>query len=155
MSDTVYITKEGLEKLKKQLTELKEERRPAVAKRIKEAREMGDISENAEYDAARQEQAFIEGKISELEEVIKDAEVVEEGANGGDGVVRVGAKVTVHIEGEEETFHLVGAHEANPMENKISHESPLGASLMGKKVGDSFEVEAPIGKLIYKIKAVE
>lgn len=152
MAETVYITKEGLEKLKTQLTELKEEKRPAVAKRIKNAREMGDISENAEYDAARQEQAFIEGKITELEEVIKNAEVVEKGEKG---VVHVGAKVTVKIEGEEETFHLVGPHEANPMENKISHESPLGSSLMGKKVGDSFKVEAPIGSLTYKITSIE
>ncbi len=152
MPEKVYITREGLEKLKKQLTELKEEKRPAVAKRIKEAREMGDISENAEYDAARQEQAFIEGKITELEEVIKNAEVVEKGE---DGVVHVGAKVTVHIEGQEETFHIVGAHEANPMENKISHESPLGSALMGKGVGETFEVEAPIGNLTYKITQVE
>ncbi len=151
MSETVYITQEGIEKLKNQLTEL-EEKRPTVAKRIKEAREMGDISENAEYDAARQEQAFIEGKIAELEDVIKNAKVVEKGAKG---VVHVGAEVTVHIEGEEETFHLVGAHEANPMENKISHESPLGAALMGKKVGDTFEVEAPIGKLTYKIVTID
>lgn len=153
MADTVYITKEGLEKLKKELIELREVKRPAVAKRIKDAREMGDISENAEYDAARQEQAFIEGRINELEDVIKDAEVIKE--EGASDIVHVGAMVTVHIEGDEETFHLVGAHEANPLENKISHESPLGAALMGKKVGETFEVEAPVGKLTYKIINIE
>jgi transcription elongation factor GreA len=149
MTEIVYITKEGLVKLKKELKELIEEKRPTVAKRIKEAREMGDISENAEYDAARQEQSFIEGRISELEEVIKNSKVVEE--NGDKGVVHVGAKVTVHIEGDEETFHIVGAQEADPTENKISHESPLGASLMGKKVGEAIDVEVPIGNLTYKI----
>lgn len=152
MAEAVYITKEGLEKLKKELTELREVRRPKVAKRIKDAREMGDISENAEYDAARQEQAFVEGRITELEEVIKNAQVIEK--NGDNSVVHVGSKVTVHIEGDEETFHLVGAHEANPLENKISHESPLGAALMGKKIGDTFEVEAPVGKLTYKITKI-
>ncbi len=149
MSKTVYITKKGLEKLREELKELTEEKRPAVARRIKEAREMGDISENAEYDAARQEQAFVEGRISELEEVIKNAKVVEE--NKEKNIVHVGAKVTVHIEGDEETFEIVGAQEADPTENRISHESPLGSSMVGKKVGETFEVEAPIGKLTYKI----
>ena len=151
MTETLYITVEGLEKLKKELKELKEVGRLAVALRIKNAREMGDISENAEYDAAKQEQAFMEGRISELEEVIKNSKVAEKGKKG---VIHIGAKVTVHIDGGDETFHLVGAHEANPLENKISHESPLGAALMGKKIGDTFEVEAPIGKLTYKITKI-
>ncbi|HOM77906.1 MAG TPA: transcription elongation factor GreA [bacterium] len=147
--NTVYLTQDGLEKLKSELSQLLQEKRPAVAQRIKEAREMGDISENAEYDAAQQEQAFVEGRISELEELIKNAEVINEEA--GTGEVRIGSKVTVKIDGGEETFYIVGAQEADPLENKISHESPLGASLVGKKVGDSFEVEAPIGMLTYKI----
>jgi len=151
MTDTLYITEQGLKKLKIELKDLKDNRRPAIARRIKNAREMGDISENAEYDAARQEQAFIEGKISELEDVIKNSKTVEKGKKG---VVHVGARVTVHINGGDETFHLVGAHEANPLENKISHESPLGSALLGKKVGDTFEVEAPIGKLTYKITKI-
>jgi transcription elongation factor GreA len=148
-TNTVYITQEGLEKLQKELSDLLQEKRPAVAQRIKEARDMGDISENAEYDAARQEQAFVEGRVAELEELIKSSEVITEEA--GTDEVRVGSKVTVRIDGGEETFYIVGAHEADPLENKISHESPLGASLVGKKIGDTFEVEAPIGKLIYKI----
>ena len=149
MSNSVYITQEGLEKLKEELKGLLEVKRPTVAKRIKEARDMVDISENAEYDSARQEQAFVEGRIAELEDLIKSSEVITEEASGDE--VRVGSKVTVRIDGGEETFHIVGAHEADPMENKISHESPLGASLVGKKIGDAFEVEAPIGKLTYKI----
>ncbi len=148
-TDTVYLTKDGLEKLKNELSELLKEKRPAVAQRIKEARDMGDISENAEYDAARQEQAFVEGRIAELEELIKNAEVITKEANTGE--VQIGCKVTVKIDGGEETFHIVGAQEADPMDNKISHESPLGASLVGKKIGDTFEVEAPIGMLTYKI----
>lgn len=151
MAEILYITIEGLEKLKKELKELKEVKRPTVALRIKNAREMGDISENAEYDAARQEQAFMEGRISELEEVIKNSKVIEKGEKG---VVHVGAQVTVRIEGGEETFYIVGASEANPLENKISHKSPLGAALLGKKVGDTFDVDAPIGKLSYKITKI-
>ncbi len=152
MSDVVYLTEGGLEKLKKELFELIDQKRPAVAQRIKEAREMGDISENAEYDSARQEQAFVEGKIEELEDVIKNAKTMP---NGNNSEVHIGNKVTVRIEGGEETFYIVGAQEADPEENKISHESPLGASLMGKKIGDSFEVEAPVGKLTYKIIKIQ
>jgi len=147
--DTVYLTQDGLEKLKNELAELVKTKRPAVAQRIKDARDMGDISENAEYDAARQEQAFVEGRIAELEDLVKSAVVIDE--KTGTDEVRVGSKVTVKLDGGEETFHIVGAQEADPMENKISHESPLGASLVGKKIGDTFEVEAPIGKLTYKI----
>ncbi len=148
MSDKVYITKQGLDGLKKELDELINIKRPHVAQRIKDAREMGDISENAEYDAARQEQAFIEGRIVELEDIVKHSEVSEGSSNGE---VRVGTSVTVHIDGAEETFYIVGAPEADPLKRKISHESPLGQALLGKKVGDKIQVEAPIGMLTYTI----
>ncbi len=150
MSDqnNLYITKEGLQKLKIELKELIEVRRPDIAQRIQDAREMGDISENALYDEAKKEQSFIEGKISELEEIIKSAKVADSVAKG---FVVIGSKVKVHIDGDEEEFHIVGGPEANPVEKKISHESPLGAALMGKKVGEKIEVEAPIGKLAYTI----
>jgi transcription elongation factor GreA len=151
-TDLVYITKEGLSKLKDELKELVEVKRPEVAERIRQAREMGDISENAEYDAARQEQTFLEGRIEELEEIIKNAKVSE---GGSTGQVEVGTKVTVHIDGSEETFQIVGAPEANPLESKISHESPLGSSMLGKKVGDKIQVEAPIGTLTYTIVRIE
>lgn len=150
--ETLYVTKEGLAKLKAELKELIEEKRPEVAKRILAARENGDISENAEYDSARQEQSYVEGRISELEEIIKNAKLTENEAKK-DNVI-VGSVVTVHIDGDEETFHIVGAPEANPLEKKISHESPLGQALMGKKVGDKIDVEAPVGKLIYTIKKI-
>lgn len=152
MSDNnLYITKDGLQKLQDELRELTEVKRPEVAQKIKEAREMGDISENAAYDEAKRDQAFIEGRISELEEIIKSSKVADSAKSG---VVAVGSKVTVHIDGDEEEFHIVGAPEADPMQRKISHESPLGASLMGKAVGDKIEVEAPIGNLTYTIMKV-
>lgn len=146
MSDVIYLTKEGLENLKEELKELIE-KRPDVANEIKAARDMGDLSENAAYHSAREEQAFIEGRITELQDIIKNAKVTKKTKD----IVCVGCKVTVHIEGSEETFHIVGAPEADPAKKKISHESPLGSALMGKKVGDEFEVEVPVGKLKYKI----
>ena len=127
-------------------------KRPAVAKRIKSARDLGDTSENAEYASAREEQAFVEGKISELQDILKRAKVT---AAVTDGSVYVGARVVVHIDGDEEEFFIVGAPEANPVEKKISHESPLGKALLGKKVGDKIDVDAPVGKLIYTILKVE
>ena len=151
MSDTIFLTKEGLEELKIELKQLIDTKRPEVSKRIKNAREMGDLSENAEYQAAKEEQAFAEGRIAELEDIIKHAKVQK---NGSKDTVAVGSKVTVHVDGAEQIFHLVGAPEADPAKGKISHESPLGAELVGKKVGDQFEVAAPVGKLIYTILKV-
>lgn len=144
----LFLTKEGLEQLKKELKELSEVKRPANIRKIKEAREMGDISENSTYDAAREEQAFVEGRIDELEEIIKNAKVLKDTPKD---TVAVGCRVMVHIDGNDEEFHIVGAPEADPTKRKISHESPLGQALLGKKVGDKIEVEAPVGKLIYTI----
>ncbi|MBI2414431.1 transcription elongation factor GreA [candidate division WWE3 bacterium] len=152
MKDIVYLTQEGLDELKIELKELVEVRRPALALRIKNAREMGDLSENAEYQSAKEEQGYIESKISEFEDIIKHAKVQ---AVDHSGLVSLGTKVTVHIDGDEEIFHMVGAPEADPSKGKISHESPLGSKLMGKKVGEKFEVEAPIGNLTYTILKVE
>jgi transcription elongation factor GreA len=147
-NNDLYLTKEGLEKLKGELDVLINEKRPEIVKRIKEAREMGDISENAMYDAARQEQSFAEGRIAELEDILKTAKISEISSVDEIGI---GNKVKVHIEGSEEEFHIVGAPEANPAEGKISHESPLGVAMMGRKIGDKIDVEAPIGKLTYKV----
>lgn len=152
MADKLYITKEGLTKLKAELKELVEVKRPQVAQDIQSAREMGDISENAAYDEAKREQGYVEGRINELEEIVKKAEIVE---NKTKGSIVVGSKVTVHIDGDKEEFHIVGAPEADPLLKKISHESPLGSALLGKKVGDKVHVEAPIGKLTYTIVKVE
>ena len=128
--DILIMTKEGLSKLKAELKQLIDSKRPEVAKRILAAREMGDISENAEYDSARQEQSYVEGRIEELEEIIKNARISDKLKAD---IVGVGCSVTVHIDGDEETFHIVGAPEANPLEKKISHESPLGLASAWKK----------------------
>lgn len=150
--NNLLITQEGLDNLKKELNDFIEVKRQEIAKRIQDARELGDISENSEYDSAKQEQAYIEGRIVELEDIIKNSKVSEITRKD---FVDVGAKVTVHIEGGKDTFRIVGAPEADPNAKKISHESPLGLALIGKKVGDEIEVEAPIGKLIYTILKIE
>ena len=147
-----YVTAEGMLKLKDELKDLIDVKRYEVAKRIKQARDNGDISENAEYDAARQEQSFVEGRISELEDILKNVVVSDVRDKSK---VFVGAKVTVHVDGEEESLYIVGAPEANPMEKKISHESPLGSCLIGKKIGDKILVEAPVGSITYTILNIE
>jgi len=149
----VYLTKEGFEEIKKEYKNLVDVERSKIGERIKSAREMGDISENAEYESARERQAFIEGRITELEEILKNVETIKENKNSD--VVDVGCVVKVHVEGGEEEFYIVGAVEANPMERKISHESPLGLALMGKRIGDKVEVEAPVGKLTYTILSIK
>jgi transcription elongation factor GreA len=148
--EKIFLTQEGLEKVKKEYEELTTTRRKEIAQRIQEARELGDLTENAEYKAAREEQASVEGRIAELEELIKKAEVVKNNKKRPNKV-DVGCKVRVHLEGEDTEFQIVGAPEADPSSGKISHESPLGQALLGKKVGEKIEVEAPVGKIIYKI----
>lgn len=150
--NNIFMTKDGLETLKAELKELIEVKRPEIAKRIQNARENGDISENAEYDAARQEQSYVEGRIAELEDIVRNAKV---SAPKTENSVDLGCKVTVHIDGTEETFHMVGAPEANPLQKKISHQSPLGVALLGKKVGDKVEVQVPVGNLTYTILRIE
>lgn len=154
MNSEVYLTKEGYEKLQNEYKDLTEKRRVKVAAKIKEARELGDLSENSEYDSAREEQSFVEGRIVELRKLLSNAKVVEQNRSGKGGMVAVGSKVKVHLDGEEQVFQLVGAEEADPLSNRISHESPLGQALLGKKIGDQVEVSAPVGKLTYIILGV-
>ncbi len=154
MNSEVYLTKEGYEKLQNEYKDLTEKRRVKVAAKIKEARELGDLSENSEYDSAREEQSFVEGRIVELRKLLSNAKVVEQNRSGKGGLVAVGSKVKVHLDGEEQVFQLVGAEEADPLSNRISHESPLGQALLGKKIGDQVEVSAPVGKLTYIILGV-
>ncbi|MGC9357271.1 MAG: transcription elongation factor GreA [Anaerolineae bacterium] len=151
----IYVTQEGLEALKAELDELINVRRPALAERLRFAIKQGDLSENADYIAAKEEQGFLEGRIRELQEKIRQAEVIEERC-GADGEVTLGCHVTVVEEGrdETETYHMVGATEANPGEGKISNESPLGQALMGHKVGDKVTVRAPVGSLRFEIVEV-
>lgn len=150
--NSLTLTPEGLQKIKDELKALIEDKRPEVAKRIQDAREAGDISENSEYDAAKQEQSYVEGRIAELEEIVKNAKVSE--IKSGD-TVGVGCKVTVHMESAEDTFHIVGGPEADPLSKKISDDSPLGSALLGRKVGEKVEFEAPVGKLVYTILKIE
>ncbi len=146
------MTREGLTELKTEYGHLVNVRRREVAERIKNAREFGDISENAEYESSREEQAFVEGRISELEDILNNVELMTK--NNQKNKVALGCKVRLHIDGVEELFQLVGAPEANPAEKKISHESPLGQALLGKKVGEKVNFEAPVGRLTYTILAI-
>lgn len=150
------MTYAGLKKLEDELHNLKVNRRREVAEKIKEAREQGDLSENAEYDAAKDEQRDIEARIEELEAILKNAEVVVEDEADTEKI-NVGCKVDVlDMEFDEEiTFQIVGSTEANSLQNMISNESPLGKALMGSKVGDLVDVEAPVGMMQYKILKIE
>jgi len=141
------MTQEGLDNLRAELKDIEEVRKPANALRIKTARDLGDVSENVEYSIAREEQTKLDIRAMELESILKRAKV----AKSESGTVSLGSKVKVHVEGEDEEFHIVGEPEADPLANKISHESPLGNLIVGKKVGDTFEMEIPTGKLTYKI----
>ena len=151
----VKVTKQGLETLKKEHDELLNTKRPKLVERLSYARSQGDLSENSDYQSAREELEFLDGRIEELEEVIKNSKVVGNSGKGGNGGIEVGTKVTVKVNGKENTFDIVGEWEADPINKKIAHDSPLGLALVGKKVGDKAEVEAPAGKVTYEILAVE
>ena len=150
MSEKVILTEEGYKQLEKRLEELKFVKRPEITERIKVARDFGDLSENAEYDAAKNEQARIEGEIVEIEAKLKVAEIIK--SDGGHGVVNVGNKVRVlDIEENEETeYEIVGTTEANIAVGRISNESPLGKALVGAKIGEKVTVKAP--KCSYQVK---
>lgn len=153
MTKKHLLTAEGLEKLKKELDVLVNERRKEVIERIQEAVAHGDLSENADYAQAKEEQSFIEGRIQELEEIIKNAEIIE--VSGDKSIVSVGCTVKVAVNGgQERQYTIVGSNEANPAEGRISNESVVGRKLLGTKVGDEVEVETPAGKNIYKIKEI-
>ena len=147
-SKPVYLTAEGLEKLKSELNELVTVERPRVAARIHEAKLDGDLSENAEYEDAKQEQSFLEGRIATLELQIRNAEVIAK-VNGDK--VGIGSKVVIKGGEGEETFTIVGSAEAAPREGRISNESPVGAALMGLKKGDRFTVQTPAGPNEYTL----
>ncbi len=148
----MILTPEGLKELSVEHEELVHNKRPLAVTRLSDARSLGDLSENSEYAAAKQDLAFIDGRIAELEEITRSAKVV---STHGKSMVDVGCKVTLHVNGKKDAFTVVGEWEADPKEKKISHESPLGRALMGKKSGDSVEVEAPAGKILYKILHIE
>ncbi len=144
----VYLTAEGLQKLKAELHQLITVERPRVAARIHDAKLDGDITENAEYEDAKQEQSFLEGRIATLEAQLKNAEVIEH-VNGDR--VGIGSKVVIKGTDGEETFTIVGSAEAAPREGRISNESPVGAALMGHRKGDKVTVQAPAGPVTYTV----
>ncbi|PJH74630.1 MAG: transcription elongation factor GreA [Anaerolineae bacterium CG_4_9_14_0_8_um_filter_58_9] len=155
MENDIYLTAEGASKLKAELEELKGPAREALAKRLRAAIQMGDLSENADYHKAKEDQGFLEGRIQELEYTLRNAIIVEEGSVAKD-VVSVGTRVTVQEEDfPAETYHLVGAKEADPRNGKISYESPIGRALLDHRVGEVVEAETPGGKIIIKILKIE
>jgi transcription elongation factor GreA len=149
----MYLTKEGLTRLQEELSNLKGRRRE-VAERIKTAREFGDLAENSEYEDARNEQSFLEGRIEEVEEMIRHAVVLAKNGNGG-GKAELGSIVTLQMDGEKLVYELVGATESDPSHGKISVESPLGYCLMGKTKGEEVQISIPNGKTTYKIVAIK
>ena len=154
MAKTIKITDEGLKKLQEELETLKTEGRADIAEKIKIARGYGDLSENSEYDEAKNEQAKLEARIVEIEAMLKNVEIIED-IKGKAKTVVIGVKVKVIDEefGEEEEYRVVGSTEANSREGKISDESPMGKALLGKKIGDEVTVEAPGG--VFKVKILE
>jgi transcription elongation factor GreA len=151
----IYVTEEGLEKIKEELEHLKTEKREEISLRLELAISHGDLSENADYDYAKQEQAFIEGRIKDLEESLRRAEIIKK--DGRVDKVRVGNSVTVveeGFEGEPETYDIVGVHEADPGNGRISNESPIGRALLGAKVGQTVTALVPAGEIRFVIKKI-
>ena len=148
-----YISQEGLEKLKQELTELKTIKRKEVSARLEHAKSLGDLSENAEYQEAKEEQSLIESQIAELEETVRNAVVIKK--NHRTDIVSVGSTVQVKLDGREETYTIVGSEEASPASGKISNESPLGKAFLGHKVGDTVEVKTPTGVTVCLIVEIQ
>ncbi len=153
MADKItYVTADGLEKFKAELEHLKHTRRRELADRIAVAKALGDLSENAEYHEAKDELGFVEGRISQIKDMLKNVEIIEEGSIGG--VIGVGSTVEAEASGRRKTYKIVGSNEADPIAGLISNESPLGSAFIGHRQGDEVEVETPAGKTTYTITGV-
>ena len=155
-SRVTYVTEEGLRQIKEELEYLKNEKRAEISQRLEIAISHGDLSENADYDYAKQEQAFVEGRIQDLEESLRRAELIEN--DGRVDKVRVGSTVTVVEEGfedEPETYYIVGVHEADPGNGRISNESPIGRALLGAKVNQTVAAKVPAGRIRLKVTNIE
>jgi transcription elongation factor GreA len=150
----IQITKKGLKALEDELDQLVNVKRPRLVERLERARQEGDLSENSDYINAREELEFLDGRIDELRDVVENAQVVAENDVRNDEV-GIGTVVVVQANGSRHEFYIVGEWEADPTQKKISHESPLGKQLVGKKVGDTAEVEAPVGKIVYRILEIK
>jgi transcription elongation factor GreA len=147
-----YLSREGLDKLRQELEEMTSVKRPEVAQRIHDAKEHGDLSENAEYEDAKNEQAFVEGRIQTLEALIKNATLIDE--HHSNDHVQIGSTVKVSGPDGSQSFTIVGSTEAKPTEGKISNESPVGRALLGKKKGENVTVQVPAGDIAYKIVSI-
>lgn len=145
----MYVSKEGLERFKQELDGLINVKRKEIIERIERAKELGDLSENAEYAAAKDEQAFTEGRIIELKDMIARAEIIN--SSGRVDLVHVGSKVKVKTDGTETEYEIVGVAEADPLTGKISNESPLGRSFLGRRIGDKIQIQIPKGMVTYTI----
>ena len=152
MSTVSYYTAEGLKHLKDELDQLKSIERPKASQAIAEARDKGDLSENAEYDAAREEQGLVETRVAEIEDILQQAEIIKSGSRS---VIGLGSVVQLKSKEKEVTYQLVGPVEANPLEGKISNESPIGVELVGKKVGDSATISTPKGDMTYEVIKIQ
>jgi transcription elongation factor GreA len=154
MPEPVYLTAEGLVQIKNELAELSGLRRTELAARLRSAIQMGDLSENADYHKAKEDQAFLEGRIQELDYLIRNAVIIEKNANRE--TVNIGSHVTIQEEDyPAETYHVVGPKEADPRNGRISHESPIGRALMDHRVGETVKVETPAGQARFKILNLE
>lgn len=147
-----YVSPEFLAKLNAELKDLKTVKRRELANRIEAAKSLGDLSENAEYHEAKDALGFVEGRILEIEDLLKNAVIVEQESGGSN--VRVGSTVVVTVNGKEKTFTIVGSNEADPLTGKVSNESPIGHALLGAKVGDQVEVETPAGTTVYEVARI-
>lgn len=153
MANQTYLSQEGIETIKKELQELKNKKRQEIAKRLQEAKDLGDLSENAEYFEAKEAQTFNENRIAELEELLKNAIVIK--TPGTENIVDIGSTVEVKNNSNIEVFKIVGSAEARPQEGKISNESPLGQAFLNRKIGDEIEIKTPGGIAKYKIIKIE
>lgn len=155
MAEEQYLTPQGAAELRRELDHLITVKRPALARHLKEAISQGDLSENADYHDAKEQQAFLEGRILYLENLLRKAVIIGEGDDhGGGSVVQMGSEVTIQSDGEDETYRIVGAAEADPRNGKISNESPIGSALLGKRVGDRVLVRTPAGEWTVLIKRI-
>jgi transcription elongation factor GreA len=145
----VEITQAGFDNLKKELAKLVEVDRPANIARLQHARSMGDLRENSEYHASKEEQGLIEGRIFELEQLIELAQVIA--VSKSTSIIQLGCEVEVEVKGNKDTYYIVGEYEADPMNKKLSQSSPIGKALIGKKVGESVDVDVPVGKMTFKV----
>lgn len=152
VDSTAYLTPDGHKRLKEELDHLVHVRRKEIALRIQEAKELGDLSENAEYQSAREEQGVNEGRVEELESVLRNAVIIEDDQKAS--AVQVGSTIVVRLNGKQQSLQIVGSNEADPMEGRISNASPLGQALLGKKASDTVMVKAPKGDLEYEIVSI-